>query len=122
MKPLRSFLYYKTWSIDGNPALHRETYQETKSRMVLLVTKQVCGIGGALVKDKTFIISILNILLKDNLLNVPQLGITETVRGTTFNYFSSKIDQIWNTNFNSSLRANVGKLMLKVADLMAVPL
>jgi hypothetical protein len=25
----------------------------------------------------------------------------------TFNYFSSKIDQIWNTNFNS-LRANVG--------------
>jgi hypothetical protein len=26
----------------------------------------------------------------------------------TFNYFSSKIDQIWNTNFNSSLRANVG--------------
>jgi hypothetical protein len=38
-----------------------------------------------------------------------QLGITETVRGTnTFNYFSSKIDQIWNTNFNSSLRANVG--------------
>jgi hypothetical protein len=38
-----------------------------------------------------------------------QLGITETVRGmNTFNYFSSKIDQIWNTNFNSSLRANVG--------------
>jgi hypothetical protein len=32
-----------------------------------------------------------------------QLGITETVRGmNTFNYFSSKIDQIWNTNFNSS--------------------
>jgi hypothetical protein len=28
-------------SLDGNPALHRETYQETKSRMVLLVTKQV---------------------------------------------------------------------------------
>jgi hypothetical protein len=25
----------------GNPALHRETYQETKSRMVLLVTR--CG-------------------------------------------------------------------------------
>jgi hypothetical protein len=25
----------------------------------------------------------------------------------TFNYFLSKIDQIWN-NFNSSLRANVG--------------
>jgi hypothetical protein len=40
-------------------------------------------------------------------LNVPQY--TETVRGmNTFNYFSSKIDQIWNTNFNSSLRANVG--------------
>ena len=47
--------------------------------------------------------------VKDNLLNVPAFGITETVRGNnTFNYFSSKIDQIWNKNFRSSLRANVG--------------
>jgi hypothetical protein len=33
--------------------------------------------------------------VKDNLLNVPQFGINETVRGTnTFNYFSAKVDQI----------------------------
>jgi hypothetical protein len=38
--------------------------------------------------------------------------------------FSSKIDQIWNTNFNSSLRANVGVIDVERqgADLMAVPL
>ena len=69
------------------------------------------GVGGAFVKDKTFYY--LNIEhttdIKDNLLNVPTFGINETVRGTnTFNYFSSKIDQIWNGNFRSSLRANVG--------------
>jgi hypothetical protein len=59
--------------------------------MVLLATKQVCGISGALVKDKTFIISTLNILLKDNLLNVPQLGITETVRGIHLIIFRQKL-------------------------------
>ncbi|MBA3986444.1 MAG: TonB-dependent receptor, partial [Flavobacteriales bacterium] len=69
------------------------------------------GVGGALVQDKTFYY--LNFEhttdVKDNLLNVPQLGINETVRGTNyFEYFSAKIDQIWNLNFRSSLRANVG--------------
>jgi hypothetical protein len=44
------------------------------------------------VKNKTFIISKHTTDIKDNLLNVPQLGITETVRGmNTFNYFSSKL-------------------------------
>ena len=69
------------------------------------------GIGGALVKDKTFYYVNFEHTtdIKDNLLNVPALGVSESVRGTnTFNYFSTKIDQIWNTNFNSSLRANVG--------------
>jgi hypothetical protein len=56
------------------------------------------GIGGALVKTKLLLFQFEHTTdIKDNLLNVPQLGITETVRGTnTFNYFSSKIDQIWN--------------------------
>jgi hypothetical protein len=54
------------------------------------------GVGGAIVKDKTFYY--LNFEhttdVKDNLLNVPQF-INETVRGTnTFNYFSAKVDQI----------------------------
>jgi hypothetical protein len=49
-------------SIDGNPALHRETYQETKSRMVLLVTNR-CRNRRSFSENKTFIISTLNILL-----------------------------------------------------------
>lgn len=69
------------------------------------------GVGGAFVKDKTFYYFNFEHTtdVKDNLLNVPTLGVNETVRGTnTFNYFSSKIDQNWSKNFRSSLRANVG--------------
>ncbi len=69
------------------------------------------GVGGALVKDKTFYYFNFEHTtdVKDNLLTVPAFGIAETVRGTnTFHYFSAKIDQNWNKNFRSSLRANVG--------------
>lgn len=69
------------------------------------------GVGGAFVKDKTFYYFNFEHTtdVKDNLLNVPEFGVVETVRGTnTFNYFSSKIDQLWNKNFRSSLRANIG--------------
>ena len=69
------------------------------------------GIGGAFIKDKTFYYFNFEHTtdIKDNLLNSPSLGVNETVRGTnTFNYFSSKIDQVWNKSFRSSLRANIG--------------
>lgn len=69
------------------------------------------AVGGAFVKDKTFYFFNFEHTtdVKDNLLNVPDLGIASTIRGTnTFDYFSAKIDQIWNPNFKSSLRANVG--------------
>ncbi len=69
------------------------------------------AVGGALVKDKTFyFINFEHTTdVKDNLLNVPQLGVNETVRGNNnFELFSAKLDQIWNSNFRSSLRANVG--------------
>ncbi len=69
------------------------------------------GIGGAFIKDKTFYYFNFEHTtdVKDNLLNVPTLGVVETVRGqNTFNYFSTKIDQLWSKNFRSSLRANVG--------------
>ena len=74
------------------------------------------GIGGAFVKDKTFYYINLEHTtdVKDNLLNVPALGVNETVRGTnTFNYFSTKVDQIWTKNFRSSLRANVGMVEIE---------
>lgn len=69
------------------------------------------GVGGALVKDKTFYyINFEHTTdVKDNLLSVPELGVNETVRGTNyFELFSAKIDQVWNKDFRSSLRANVG--------------
>ncbi|RFP66373.1 TonB-dependent receptor [Hymenobacter lapidiphilus] len=69
------------------------------------------GVGGALVKDKTFFF--LNAEqtfdLKDNLLNSPALGVNESVRGQNrFTYLSTRLDQRWNDRFTSSLRANVG--------------
>ncbi len=73
------------------------------------------GIGGALVKNKTFYY--LNVEhttdVKDNLLNSPQLGINETVRGTNrFTYISGKIDQFWTDRFKSSIRVNVGQVAI----------
>lgn len=69
------------------------------------------GFGGAIKPDKTFYY--LNVEytkdLKDNLLNSPELGVNETVRGeNNFTYLSGKIDHKWSERFRSSLRANVG--------------
>ncbi|WP_460616683.1 TonB-dependent receptor [Hymenobacter ruber] len=69
------------------------------------------GVGGALVKDKTFFY--LNAEqtfdFKDNVLTSPELGINATVRGQNkFTYLSGKLDQRWTERFRSSLRANVG--------------
>jgi outer membrane receptor protein involved in Fe transport len=69
------------------------------------------GIGGAFIKDKTFYYFNIEHTtdVKDNLLNVPELGVTETVHGrNTFTYFSTKIDQLWTKNFRSSIRTNMG--------------
>ena len=69
------------------------------------------GVGGALVKDKTFFY--LNAEqtfdFKDNVLTSPELGVNATVRGKNrFTYLSGKLDQRWTDRFRSSLRANVG--------------
>lgn len=69
------------------------------------------GFGGAIKKDKTFyyVNAEQTIDFKDNLLNVPQLNINETVPGKNrFSYLSGKLDQNWSSKFKSSLRVNVG--------------
>lgn len=69
------------------------------------------GVGGALVKDKTFyyLNAEQTFDLKDNVLTSPALGINATVRGRNqFTYLSGKLDQRWTERFRSSLRANVG--------------
>lgn len=71
------------------------------------------GMGGALIRDKTFYyINFEHTTdIKDNLLNVPQLGVNETVRGQNeFNYLSGKLDQFWNKKWHSSLRFNMGQV------------
>jgi outer membrane receptor for ferrienterochelin and colicin len=98
-------------SIDGKSSFAQRDLSGNQVKNGFARYQTGAGIGGALVKDKTFYYVNFEHTtdIKDNLLNVPQLGVTETVRGTnTFDYFSAKIDQIWNPNFNSSLRANVG--------------
>jgi outer membrane receptor for ferrienterochelin and colicin len=69
------------------------------------------GLGGPLRKDRTFyyINAEYTRDLKDNLLNVPQLGVNETVPGeNNFSYFSAKIDQHWSSRFRTALRTNLG--------------
>jgi len=69
------------------------------------------GIGGAIKKDQTFYYINLEHTtdVKDNYLVSTDLGVNTTVRGTNqFNYFSGKVDHIWNENFRSALKANVG--------------
>ncbi|MEP7219547.1 MAG: TonB-dependent receptor, partial [Bacteroidota bacterium] len=69
------------------------------------------ALGGAIVPDKTFFYASFEQTFdtKDNLLNVPQLGINETVRGkNNFSLGSLKLTHFWNNSVVSSLRANLG--------------
>lgn len=69
------------------------------------------GLGGPIKKDKTFFY--LNaeqtLSLKDNLLNVPELGVNTTVQGhNNYSLLSGKVDHSWTDNFRSSLRLHKG--------------
>ena len=69
------------------------------------------GLGGALKKDKTFFYINFEQTFdkKDNLLNVPQLGVNQSVTGfNNFSYVSAKIDQLWSKRFKTSFRVNYG--------------
>ena len=75
------------------------------------------GFGGAIKKETTFYYINFEQTndIKDNLLNSPVLGVNETVRGKNFfSYASAKLDQYWNKNLHSSLRANYGSFNIDV--------
>jgi len=69
------------------------------------------GLGGPIKKDKTFFY--LNaeqtLSVKDNLLNVPELGVNTTVQGqNNYTLLSGKIDHNWTDNFRTTLRLHKG--------------
>jgi len=69
------------------------------------------GFGGAITPNKTFYYMNVEYTkdIKDNLLNAPDLGVKETVRGqNNFTYLSGKIDHNWSNKFRTSLRTNIG--------------
>ncbi len=74
------------------------------------------AIGGPIVTDQTFYFVDVEHTTdwKDNVLNVPQLGLTSTVPGNNhFTYGSAKIDHRWNEAWRSSLRANVNRVRIE---------
>ncbi|MGD8427070.1 MAG: TonB-dependent receptor [Balneolaceae bacterium] len=69
------------------------------------------GVGGPIQKDKTFFYldAEQTVSIKDNLLNVPELGVNSTIRGQNdYTLLSGKIDHNWTGNFRSSLRIHKG--------------
>ncbi|MEZ4914695.1 MAG: TonB-dependent receptor [Chitinophagales bacterium] len=75
-----------------------------------------CGVGGALKKDRTFYYVNVEYTrdVKDNLLQVPQLNIYETVQGENeFLYLSAKIDQHWNSKWQTSFKVHKGKVAIE---------
>jgi len=69
------------------------------------------SVGGPIKKDKTFFFLNAEHMtdVKDNLLNVPELGVNETVDGTNnFTLLSGRLDHNWSSNFRSNLRVNTG--------------
>jgi outer membrane receptor protein involved in Fe transport len=68
-------------------------------------------LGGPIQQDKTFFY--LNteqtLSIKDNLLNVPELGVNTTVQGqNNYSLLSGKLNHNWTDNFRSSLRLHKG--------------
>ena len=73
------------------------------------------AVGGPIKKDQTFFFVNYEHTtdIKDNLLNSPQIGVNESIRGNnTFDLASIKIDHKWSDRWRSSLRANVGRITI----------
>lgn len=69
------------------------------------------SVGGPIQKDKTFyyLDAEQTISIKNNLLNVPELGVNSSIRGQNdYTLLSGKIDHNWTGNWRSSLRIHKG--------------
>lgn len=70
-------------------------------------------VGGPIQTDQTFYFVNVEHTTdwKDNLLRVPDLGLTETIPGRNhFTYVSGKIDHHWSDQWHSSLRLNANRI------------
>ncbi len=73
------------------------------------------SVGAPIKKNKTFLYinAEQTIDIKDNLLNSPELGVNETVRGNNyFTYVNGKVDHVWSKQWRSSLRGQVGRIYI----------
>ena len=73
------------------------------------------AIGGPIVKDRTFYFVNVEHTTdwKDNVLRVPELGLTESVPGQNhYTYASGKIDHRWTDALRSTLRANLSRQVI----------
>lgn len=74
------------------------------------------SIGGPIVKDRTFFFVNAEITRdeKNNRLTVPALGLDETIPGKSrFDYFTLRLDQVWNDAWSSTLRAHRGDVAIE---------
>ncbi len=98
-------------AIDGNSPYAQRDLSGNQVKDGFMRQQGGIGLGGPLKKDRTFFyVNVEHTTdFKDNVLQVPQLGLAETVQGENhFTYASARIDHRWSARLRSALRMNLG--------------